>query len=203
MSRLTRREFLKEGVLLSGVAGAVLYVDPALAWAANPDQGMVWDKAPCRFCGTGCSVMVGVKEGKIAAVKGDPKSSVNQGTLCVKGYSLPSICYGSDRVIRPMIRKRDGNYDKHGELTPASWDEALDLMAEKAQAALQAKGPAGVALFTSGQSTVWEGYAASKLWKGGLGSNSLECNAPMLGKPSGEQPQPSRSVSWPAGSTGG
>jgi nitrate reductase NapA len=121
--------------------------------------------------------MVGVKDGVVAAVKGDPKSPVNQGALCVKGYSLAFIQYGQDRLTRPLIRKKDGKYDKHGQLTYASWDEALDLIAYKAKAAIEAKGPSSVAMFGSGQWTVWEGYVASKLWKGGLKSNSLEVNA--------------------------
>ncbi|MDH3216912.1 MAG: molybdopterin-dependent oxidoreductase [Candidatus Krumholzibacteria bacterium] len=143
----------------------------------NAEADLVWDKAPCRFCGTGCSVLVGVQDNKIMAVKGDPKSSVNQGTLCVKGYSLPFIQYGEDRLTKPLVRMKSGGYHKRGELTETSWDEAMDLVARKAQEAIRAQGPTSVAMFGSGQWTIWEGYAASKLWKGGLRSNSLEVNA--------------------------
>jgi nitrate reductase NapA len=119
------------------------------------------------------------------AVQGDPESSVNQGTLCVKGYSLPFIQYGKDRLTRPLVRMRNGRYDKRGELTETTWDQALDLMAEKAKDAIAKKGPTSVSMFGSGQWTIWEGYqwtiwegyAASKLFKGGLRSNSLEVNA--------------------------
>jgi nitrate reductase NapA len=121
--------------------------------------------------------MVGVAGGKIMAVRGDPKSPVSQGTLCVKGYSLPFIQYGRDRLTVPLVRKKNGRYDKAGRLVEASWDEVLDLMAEKAREAMEQIGPAAVGMFGSGQWTIWEGYAASKLFKGGLGSNSLEVNA--------------------------
>src|SRR5262245_1973160 len=47
-----------------------------------------WDKAPCRFCGTGCHVQVGVKGGKVVAIAGDVKADVNKGLLCVKGYHV-------------------------------------------------------------------------------------------------------------------
>ncbi len=177
MKRVTRREFLRAGSLAVLGSGAVVYLNPFEAFAGDLDKDLTWDKAPCRFCGTGCSVMVGVAGGKIMAVKGDPKSSVNQGTLCVKGYALPFIQYGRDRLTRPLIRKKNGRYDKHGELEPATWDEALDLMAERAKLAIEKKGPAAVAMFGSGQWTIWEGYAAVKLWKAGLRSNSLEPNA--------------------------
>lgn len=177
MSRISRREFLRNSVVTVTAFGATVYLNPYEVFAGDPLAGLVWDKAPCRFCGTGCGVLVGVKNGKILAVQGDPRSSVNQGTLCVKGYSLPFIQYGKDRLTRPLVRMRNGVYDKRGELTETTWDRALELMTEKAKEAIAAKGPAAVSMFGSGQWTVWEGYAASKLFKGGLRSNSLEVNA--------------------------
>ena len=177
MSRISRREFLRNSVVTVTAFGATVYLNPYEVFAGDPLAELVWDKAPCRFCGTGCGVLVGVKNGKILAVQGDPRSSVNQGTLCVKGYSLPFIQYGKDRLTRPLVRMRNGVYDKRGELTETTWDRALELMTEKAKEAIAAKGPAAVSMFGSGQWTVWEGYAASKLFKGGLRSNSLEVNA--------------------------
>ncbi len=177
MSKVSRREFLRKSSAALLVAGGSVYINPFVAFAGDPLKGLSWDKAPCRFCGVGCSVMVGVKNGKIMAVKGDPKSSVNQGALCVKGYSLPFIQQGPDRLTKPLIRKKNGRYDKHGQLTESTWDEALDLIAEKIQEAVREIGPSAVGMFGSGQWTIWEGYAASKLWKGGLRSNSLEVNA--------------------------
>ncbi len=176
MDGITRRRFIQQSSLICTL-GAGIYLNPYEVFAGNPEKDLVWDKAPCRFCGTGCSVLVGVKDGKILAVKGDPKSSVNRGTLCIKGYSLPFIQYGKDRLTRPLVRTRNGRYDKRGKLTETSWDEAMALVAAKAQEALKQKGPASVAMFGSGQWTIWEGYAAAKLWKGGLRSNSLEVNA--------------------------
>ncbi|HDZ62406.1 MAG TPA: periplasmic nitrate reductase subunit alpha, partial [Nitrospirae bacterium] len=177
MKKLTRREFLKKSSTAALLTGSVIYLNPFEVFAGDPEKDLVWDKAPCRFCGTGCSVLVGVKDGKIMAVRGDTKSSVNQGTLCVKGYSLPFIQYAKDRLTKPLVRMKNGRYDKHGELTESTWDYALDLMVKKSKEAIKEKGPASVAMFGSGQWTIWEGYAALKLWKGGLRSNSLEVNA--------------------------
>ncbi|MDX2220842.1 MAG: periplasmic nitrate reductase subunit alpha, partial [Burkholderiales bacterium] len=72
---------------------------------------------------------------------------------------------------------KNGVYDKNGEFTPVSWDKAFDTMAEKFKAALKDKGPSGVGMFGSGQWTVWEGYAASKLFKAGFRSNNIDPNA--------------------------
>ncbi|MEE9270739.1 MAG: molybdopterin-dependent oxidoreductase [Candidatus Krumholzibacteria bacterium] len=177
MKPLSRRDFIRQCACTLLVSGSGIYLNPFESFAGNPETDLVWDKAPCRFCGTGCSVMVGVSGGKIMAVKGDPESSVNQGTLCVKGYALPFIQYGTDRLTVPLIRMRNGRYDKRGKLEKASWDDALDLMATMAKRAIEEKGPAAVSMFGSGQWTIWEGYAAAKLWKGGLRSNSLEVNA--------------------------
>lgn len=79
-----------------------------------------WDKAVCRFCGTGCSVLVGTKDGRVVASQGDPDAEVNRGLNCIKGYFLPKIMYGKDRLTQPMLRMKDGKYDKNGDFTPVS-----------------------------------------------------------------------------------
>ena len=50
------------------------------------------DKAPCRFCGTGCSVLVGTKDGRVVATQGDPDAEVNRGLNCIKGTSFLKSC---------------------------------------------------------------------------------------------------------------
>jgi nitrate reductase NapA len=136
-----------------------------------------WDKAACRFCGTGCSVLVGTKDNRVVATQGDPEAPVNRGLNCIKGYFLSKIMYGKDRLTTPLLRKTNGQYDKNGEFTPVSWDEAFDIMAEKFKKALKEKGPTGIGMFGSGQWTVWEGYAAAKLMKAGFRSNNIDPNA--------------------------
>ena len=124
-------------------------------------------------------MLVGVKDGRVVATQGDPDAPVNKGLNCVKGYFLSKIMYGKDRLTRPLLRMKDGKFDKNGEFAPISWDAAFDIMAEKVKATLKepTQGPYGVAMFGSGQWTVWEGYAASKLMKAGFRSNSIDPNA--------------------------
>ena len=121
--------------------------------------------------------MVATKENRVVATHGDIKSEVNRGLNCVKGYFLSKIMYGHDRLTMPMLRKTAGKYDKNGEFTPVSWDEAFDIMAEKFKAALKKRGPSGVGMLGSGQWTIWEGYAGLKLMKAGFRSNNLDPNA--------------------------
>src|SRR5581483_2532984 len=141
------------------------------------ESELKWDKAACRFCGTGCSVMVATKDNRVVATHGDIKAEVNRGLNCVKGYFLSKIMYGHDRLTQPMLRKTNGKYDKDGDFTPVSWDEAFDIMAEKFKAAMKKRGPAGIGMFGSGQWTIWEGYAAAKLFKAGFRSNNIDPNA--------------------------
>jgi len=138
---------------------------------------MKWSKAPCRFCGTGCGVNVAVKDGRVVATHGDINSEVNRGLNCVKGYFLSKIMYGEDRLTTPLLRMKDGKYDKNGEFAPVSWDRAFDEMAVQWKRVLKEKGPTAVGMFGSGQWTVFEGYAALKLMKAGFRSNNLDPNA--------------------------
>jgi nitrate reductase NapA len=173
--KLSRRDFIKANAVAATTAAAGVTL-PGTAVAESTDD-IRWDKAPCRFCGTGCSVMVGTKDDRVVAVKGDLESPVNKGLLCVKGYFLPKIMYGNDRLTKPLLRMKNGEYDKNGEFTEISWDKAFDIMAKKWKKALNEKGPNGVGMFGSGQWTVWEGYAAVKLMKAGFRSNNIEPNA--------------------------
>ncbi|UXZ54025.1 nitrate reductase catalytic subunit NapA [Halomonas sp. 7T] len=177
--KLTRRAFVKANAAAVAAATAGMTIPAGasnLITQADMNR-LQWDKAPCRFCGTGCSVMVGTYDGQIVATHGDNQSEVNRGLNCVKGYFLSKILYGEDRLTQPLLRKRNGQYAKDGDFEPVSWDEALDLMAEKFTSAIREHGPESIALFGSGQWTIWEGYAASKLFKAGLRSNNIDPNA--------------------------
>ncbi|MBC8212273.1 MAG: nitrate reductase catalytic subunit NapA [Gammaproteobacteria bacterium] len=186
--KLTRRDFIKTNAVAATAAAAGITI-PGMnqALAKGPDD-IRWDKAACRYCGTGCSVLIGTKDNRIVATQGDPDAPVNRGLNCIKGYFLSKILYGKDRLTQPMLRKRYGKYDKEGDFEPVSWDEAFDVMAEKFKAAQKVsmqenEGKAidqitsRVGMFGSGQWTVWEGYAASKLFKAGFRSNNIDPNA--------------------------
>lgn len=177
--KMTRREFVKANAAAAAatVAGVTLPASATNLIVNSAQTKIHWDKAPCRFCGTGCSVLVGSQDGRVVATQGDPDAPVNRGLNCIKGYFLSKIMYGADRVQTPMLRMKDGKFHKDGDFTPISWDQAFDIMAEKWKAALKDKGPTSVGMFGSGQWTVMEGYAASKLMKAGFRSNNIDPNA--------------------------
>jgi len=166
---MKRRDFLKTSAMATAAAAAASRAGlPRSAQAAGgvPDIPCVtWDKAPCRFCGTGCHVMVGTKGGKVVAIAGDQQADVNKGLLCVKGYHVGLAMYGKDRLTTPLLRKGK-------DLVPIGWDEALDVLAKRVVAH-----PDRFAIYGSGQWTIPEGYAAQKLMKGGLANNHIDPNA--------------------------
>ncbi|RCK30464.1 nitrate reductase catalytic subunit NapA [Thalassospira lucentensis] len=178
-TKISRRDALKAkaAAIAAAAAGISLPASAQNLVTETEHTKLKWSKAPCRFCGTGCSVMVATKDNHVVATHGDVLSPVNRGLNCVKGYFLSKIMYGKDRLTEPLLRKKNGVYDKNGDFEPVSWDEAFDIMAEKWKAALKAKGPTSVGMFGSGQWTVFEGYAASKLMKAGFRSNNLDPNA--------------------------
>ncbi|MBR9786537.1 MAG: periplasmic nitrate reductase subunit alpha [Vibrionaceae bacterium] len=177
--KMTRRAFVKANAAASAaaVAGITLPASAANLIASSDQSKITWDKAPCRFCGTGCSVLVGTQNGKVVATQGDPEAPVNKGLNCIKGYFLSKIMYGQDRLTQPLLRMKDGKYHKDGDFTPVSWDAAFDIMAEKWKASLEKKGPTSIGMFGSGQWTVMEGYAAAKMMKAGFRSNNIDPNA--------------------------
>ncbi|MCU7995566.1 nitrate reductase catalytic subunit NapA [Shewanella glacialipiscicola] len=174
---INRREFLKANAAVAAATAVGITLPIKMVEAAEQADNIKWDKAPCRFCGVGCSVLVGTKAGKVIATKGDPESPVNRGLNCIKGYFLSKIMYGKDRLTTPLLRMKDGKYHKEGEFTPVSWDIAFDTMATKWKHSIATKGPTSVGMFGSGQWTIWEGYAASKLHKAGFLTNNIDPNA--------------------------
>ncbi|MCF6780693.1 nitrate reductase catalytic subunit NapA [Stutzerimonas stutzeri] len=176
---LTRRQFAKANAaaIAASVAGIPIATSATNLITDPEATNLKWHKAPCRFCGTGCGVMVATRDDRVVATHGDVKAEVNRGINCVKGYFLSKIMYGTDRLTQPLLRMKNGQYDKQGEFQPVSWEQAFDIMEEKYKKALKESGPSSIGMFGSGQWTIWEGYAANKLMKAGFRSNNLDPNA--------------------------
>ena len=174
-----RREFLKTAAAASAASAVGIAVPSgALAAAKEAESGWKWDKSVCRFCGTGCGIVVATKDEQIVAVKGDPAAPVNRGLNCIKGYFNAKIMYGADRLTQPLLRVNSrGEFDKKGRFQPVSWRKAFDVMEAQFKKAYNELGPTGIGVFGSGQYTVQEGYAAVKLIKGGFRSNNIDPNA--------------------------
>lgn len=176
---LSRRDFLKTTAAASAAAAVGITVpQSAKAAAAQAESGWKWEKSVCRFCGTGCGVMLATRGGKIVALKGDPASPVNRGLNCIKGYFNAKIMYGADRLRQPLLRvDKDGKFDKNGRFKAVSWKRAFDEMEFHIKKALKQSGPEAIGVFASGQYTIMEGVAAQKMMKAGFRSNAIDPNA--------------------------
>lgn len=171
MKPVDRRQFLRHMTTASSAASLF----PHLAFGAwgGVDESLnriTWKKSPCRYCGTGCGLLVGISKGRAVAVKGDPDSPVNRGLACVKGYYSIQALYGRDRLKNAFVRR-------NGKLGKVPMKVALDLVAEKMKETIDEHGGDAVAMYGSGQWSIPDGYVASKLMKGAIGTNNLEANA--------------------------
>ncbi len=176
----TRREFIRNSAVVAAATSVGISTLPNTikAYAKKGESGWKWDKSVCRFCGTGCGIMIATKNDRIVAVKGDPLAPVNRGLNCIKGYFNAKIMYGEDRLKKPLLRMdSNGNFSKKGKFRVVSWKRAFDEMEKQMKKTLAELGPTGIGIFGSGQYTIMEGYAAVKFIKGGLRSNNIDPNA--------------------------
>lgn len=178
---ITRRDFVKNTAVAAAATSIGLALPTTLSanpFATESEAGWRWDKSVCRFCGTGCGIMVATRDEKIVAVKGDPVAPVNRGLNCIKGYFNAKIMYGADRLKKPLLRvDENGNFSKTGKFKSVSWKRAYDEMEKQMRSSLKELGPTGISVFSSGQYTVQEGYAMSKLMKAGFRTNNIDPNA--------------------------
>ncbi len=175
----TRRDFIKSSAVATAATAIGVSIPSSVqALADTAESDWRWDKSVCRFCGTGCGIMIATKDDKIVAVKGDPAAPVNRGLNCIKGYFNAKIMYGSDRIKTPLLRvDENGNFSKNGKFKAVSWKRAFDEMEKQIKKTLKELGPTGLGVFGSGQYTVQEGYAAVKLMKAGFRSHNIDPNA--------------------------
>ncbi|MBZ9813596.1 nitrate reductase [Mesorhizobium sp. CA7] len=123
-------------------------------------------RTTCPYCGVGCGVLAEVAADGTTTVRGDPDHPANFGKLCSKGSALGETLGLEGRLLRPEIGGRQ-----------ASWDEALDLVAEKFSQAVAEHGPDSVAFYVSGQLLTEDYYVANKLMKGFIGSGNIDTNS--------------------------
>ena len=164
----TRREFFQAAAGL-GAAGAVAGGTwGLLEWFVSPGTAQTWHRSVCRYCGTGCTLRVGMRDGRVTDVRGDEEGH-NRGVICVKGSMLVDLPTLPGRLTRPMIR--------HGDrLVEATWDDAMGLVAERFRSVIASDGPDAVAFYGSGQLFTEESYTANKLFKAGIRTNNVDGN---------------------------
>ena len=124
----------------------------------------------CGFCGVGCCLSDEVEDGVIQKVKGHKENPSSKGEACIKGREGWRHLYSGKRLTQPLIRK-------NGELVPASWDEALDLVASKMTDIKDEHGPDAFGIFSSSRSNNELNYLAGRFVREVLGVSNIDsCN---------------------------
>ena len=129
----------------------------------------------CPYCGVGCMMYLGIRDGRIVSVRGSRNSPANTGRLCVKGsYGISEFVHHSERLRTPLVRK-------NGRLTEVSWDEALDLVASR----LASYPKDQIAVISSAKCTNEENYIIQKFTRTLLGTNNVDhcarlCHSPPV-----------------------
>jgi len=117
----------------------------------------------CTYCGVGCGLHLGVRGDKIVSVRGNTDSPVNKGSLCVKGRFGYDFVNHPDRLKTPLIKK-------DGVFVETSWDEALDLVAEKLS---HYKGDQ-FGVFSSARCTNEDNYLVQKFTRAVMATNNVD-----------------------------
>jgi thiosulfate reductase/polysulfide reductase chain A len=140
---LSRRDFLKVGGAAGGAMLLGSFVAPPIAQAARrlgslDANGDGYIPTMCEMCVWRCGVLAKVEGGRIVKLEGNPAHPHSRGRLCARGQSGLMNTYDPDRVLKPLVRVGQRG---EGKFRTASWDEALDIVADNMLKIKQNYGP--------------------------------------------------------------
>ncbi|MFC1820969.1 molybdopterin-dependent oxidoreductase, partial [Thermodesulfobacteriota bacterium] len=131
----------------------------------------------CGFCGVGCALVMGSVDGQVVEVNPSHEGgTVNLSTLCVRGHFAHDFLNSPERLINPLIRRDN-------ELSPASWDEVLELVAERLTSIKKENGPQSLAFLGSSKCTNEENYLFQKMARVFFGTNNIDNGGYVSGRP--------------------
>jgi len=146
----------------------------ALTFKSTRGLGRSWETEKktvlCPYCGVGCSIDVHFKDGKYMWALGTENNwekLPGQGMLCVKGRFGLEFLNSQERLKTPLIRK-------NGKLEPASWDEALDLVASRLKDIRSRHGIGSIGCLASAKVTNEENYAMMRFARAVIGTNNVD-----------------------------
>ena len=123
----------------------------------------------CIYCGCGCGLYLEVLDGKVVGTLPVKEHPISEGKLCIKGWNAHDFVYHPERLTSPLIRDQKG-----GELREASWEEALDLVANRLSLIAEQDGPDAIGFLASAKCTNEENYLLQKLARGIIGTNNVD-----------------------------
>ncbi len=147
-------------------------LDPVLGFTSARKHAERWVNSTCGYCSVGCGMQLGVKDGRVVSVRGNPHHPVNRGKLCPKGLAEHYAIDAEGRARYPLLRN-------DGQLTRVSWDEALDTMVNRFRAVQRKYGPESLGVISTGQLVTEEFYTLGKLVQLGLGTRNYDGNTTL------------------------
>ncbi|MDI6750085.1 MAG: molybdopterin-dependent oxidoreductase [Rhodocyclaceae bacterium] len=136
------------------------------------DRTLTETRSVCCYCGTGCGVIIQAAGDRIVGVRGDPDHPANFGKLCSKGNTLHLSAVRTGRATVPLLRE-----SRTVLPAPTSWDNALEVAAERFAAIIHEHGPDAVAFYVSGQLLTEDYYVFNKLARALVGTNNIDSNS--------------------------
>ena len=121
----------------------------------------------CPFCGCGCNFYLTVVNGRAINVEPCFTDRVSQGKLCIKGRRAHEFIHSPERLQTPLVRR-------NGELKEASWDEAMDFVAQRLRRIKETSSADAIGLFSSAKCTNEENYLLMKLARAAIGTNNVD-----------------------------
>ena len=122
----------------------------------------------CPYCGTGCMFhLLQDDSGRLTGVEPSGGHRISRGQLCVKGWNAHAFVQHPDRLTTPLIRR-------DGQLQPASWGEALDLVHSRLTQLADQHGSDSLMFLSSAKVSNEENYLLMKLARAGFGTNNID-----------------------------
>lgn len=121
----------------------------------------------CCYCGCGCGMYIHVAEDRIVGVSPSRSHPVSRNNLCVKGWHIDEFIYDRNRLRQPLIRR-------DGQLTPATWNEALALTASRLTEIRDQYGGTSLGVLASAKCTNEENYLIQKVARAVLKTNNVD-----------------------------
>ncbi len=146
--------------------------DPVLGFTAERKHADTWVNSTCGYCSVGCGMQLGVRDGRVVSVRGNPDHPVNRGKLCPKGLAEHYTIEAEGRARYPLLRRKDA-------FVRVSWDEALDTMAARFRSIQTRYGPESIGVISTGQLVTEEFYTLGKLVQLGLGTRNYDGNTTL------------------------
>lgn len=153
--------------------GGCVSVCPTGAWQDRTlgFKGRPWEfnSTPtiCPYCSVGCSIVINTKMDSVRRIASNDRLGINEGNLCVKGRFGHEFIHSPERIKTPLIRK-------NGELCPASWNDAIDVVSKRFQQTISEHGGQFIGGIGSEKCTNEDNYLFQKFCRSVLGTNTID-----------------------------